>query len=197
MGGPDSSNRRDRILAAAGREFAAHGFSGARVDRIAALARVNKQLLFHYFHSKAGLYQAAIVAGLDQAQIRLPPHGQPGERLRQLVEELQRVSADSPALLPLRSDVQGAGDVTDAAACGADDWYARALGTARQVLEDGQRSGHFRDDLDPVPIAELVVSVSLGTAAPPRRSARADASDPRDRIRDTLVRLVMDYCAWR
>jgi TetR/AcrR family transcriptional regulator len=197
MGGPDSSNRRDRILAAAGREFAAHGFSGARVDRIAALARVNKQLLFHYFHSKAGLYQAAIVAGLDQAQIRLPPHGQPGERLRQLVEELQRVSADSPALLPLRSDVQGAGDVTDAAACGADDWYARALGTARQVLEDGQRSGHFRDDLDPVPIAELVVSVSLGTAAPTRRSARADASDPRDRIRDTLVRLVMDYCAWR
>src|SRR5579859_3764174 len=55
-GSPDSA--RTRILAAAGEEFAAKGFAGARVNTIAERARVNKQLLYYYFDSKRGLYQA-------------------------------------------------------------------------------------------------------------------------------------------
>lgn len=51
---------RERILAAALREFAAHGFSGARVDAIARRAGSNKRMLYHYFGDKAGLFQAAL-----------------------------------------------------------------------------------------------------------------------------------------
>src|SRR5690606_19777119 len=40
--------------------FAAKGFAGARVDEIAADANVNKQLVYHYFSNKQGLYQAAL-----------------------------------------------------------------------------------------------------------------------------------------
>ncbi|WP_456284372.1 TetR/AcrR family transcriptional regulator [Microbacterium sp. JZ70] len=51
---------RERILRAAAAEFAEHGFSGARINRIAQLADVNKQLIYHYFDSKDGIYAAVL-----------------------------------------------------------------------------------------------------------------------------------------
>lgn len=42
---------------AALREFAAKGYAGARVDVIAARARVNKRLLYHYFGNKDALFR--------------------------------------------------------------------------------------------------------------------------------------------
>jgi AcrR family transcriptional regulator len=47
----------NRIAAAAALEFAAHGFAGARVDRIARRARVNKAMLYYHFKSKKQLYR--------------------------------------------------------------------------------------------------------------------------------------------
>lgn len=47
-----------RILEAARAEFAAHGFAGARVERIARAADCNKQLIYHYFGNKEGLSRA-------------------------------------------------------------------------------------------------------------------------------------------
>src|SRR6266699_4670991 len=48
---------RERILGAALREFSDKGFAGARVDRIARRARVNKRMLYHYFGNKASLFR--------------------------------------------------------------------------------------------------------------------------------------------
>ncbi|HEY4658422.1 MAG TPA: helix-turn-helix domain-containing protein, partial [Gemmatimonadaceae bacterium] len=48
---------RDRILASALREFSDKGFAGARVDRIARRARINKRMLYHYFGNKAHLFR--------------------------------------------------------------------------------------------------------------------------------------------
>ena len=56
----DPGRTRRAILAAALREFARVGPAGARVDRIAAEAGVNKRMLYHYFGNKAGLYQALL-----------------------------------------------------------------------------------------------------------------------------------------
>jgi TetR/AcrR family transcriptional regulator len=50
----------DRILAAAAVEFAERGFGGARVDRIARRARVNKAMLYYHFRSKQGLYRTLL-----------------------------------------------------------------------------------------------------------------------------------------
>jgi AcrR family transcriptional regulator len=50
----------DRILAAAAIEFAARGYAGARVDRIARRARVNKAMLYYHFASKQGLYRTLL-----------------------------------------------------------------------------------------------------------------------------------------
>jgi AcrR family transcriptional regulator len=50
----------DRILAVAALEFAERGYAGARVDRIARRARVNKAMLYYHFASKQGLYRTLL-----------------------------------------------------------------------------------------------------------------------------------------
>lgn len=61
---PDLS-RRARILDVAVEEFASEGFAGVRIDRIAARAESNKQLIYYYFGDKAGLYEAVLAKMVD------------------------------------------------------------------------------------------------------------------------------------
>jgi AcrR family transcriptional regulator len=56
----DPQGVRQRILSAATEEFSRRGFAGARVDRIAARARVNKRMLYHYYGDKIGLQRAVL-----------------------------------------------------------------------------------------------------------------------------------------
>jgi TetR/AcrR family transcriptional regulator len=50
----------DGILAAAALEFAERGYAGARVDRIARRARVNKAMIYYHFPDKRALYTAIV-----------------------------------------------------------------------------------------------------------------------------------------
>jgi AcrR family transcriptional regulator len=56
----DAEATKARLLTAATEEFAAHGVAGARVDRIAKAAAANKQLIYAYFASKDGLFDAVL-----------------------------------------------------------------------------------------------------------------------------------------
>lgn len=76
---------RERILAAAREEFAAHGYAGARVEAIAARAGLNKQLISHHFGGKRGLYQEVVNTG------RARPGGDLAETPRELPESLARL----------------------------------------------------------------------------------------------------------
>jgi TetR/AcrR family transcriptional regulator len=64
---------RSRILDAATREFSANGLAGARTERIAEGAGVNKALLYYYFSSKDALYVAALDSVADQIASRSIP----------------------------------------------------------------------------------------------------------------------------
>ncbi|MFI6602566.1 TetR/AcrR family transcriptional regulator [Nonomuraea sp. NPDC050536] len=65
---------RTALLEAAREEFAAYGIAGARVDRIAERAGVNKERIYGHFGSKEKLFDAVITGALDDltAQIALP-----------------------------------------------------------------------------------------------------------------------------
>jgi len=68
-GAGGAARRRDRrgdIVAAARREFAACGYSGARVERIAAAAGVNDRLIYYYFGSKESLYILTVEDAYEQ-----------------------------------------------------------------------------------------------------------------------------------
>jgi AcrR family transcriptional regulator len=58
--GRNAERTKARIFKAATNIFAKKGFDGARVDAIAAAAKVNKQLLYHHFDSKDGLFTAVL-----------------------------------------------------------------------------------------------------------------------------------------
>jgi AcrR family transcriptional regulator len=167
-------SRRNRILASAEAEFAAHGLAGARVERIAAGASVNKQLLFHYFGSKAGLYKAVSDSVSNRTDLDAPKGQTPAEQLRGLAARLVGAAQSHRTLL-------------------RDEWISRAIAAAVDIIEDGQRSGHFRDDAEPAQVAQVVVAAALGTVSTGLLANREAES----KFVDSVTQMVVDHCTWR
>src|SRR5688500_10592170 len=86
----DPEATREAILTAATDEFAAFGLGGARVDRIAARAGINKRMLYYYFGQKEDLFLAV----LERAYAKIRGEEQnlnltqvePTEAIRRLIE---------------------------------------------------------------------------------------------------------------
>lgn len=68
----DGEQSRQRLLDAATAEFAAHGIAGARVDRVAAAAGVNKAQMYGWFGSKDGLFDAVFARHLQHIVDAVP-----------------------------------------------------------------------------------------------------------------------------
>ena len=138
---------RDRLVAAAAAEFAALGFDGAKVDRIARRARVNKAMLYYHFRSKADLYRAILrelfqslaAAVADVRRAGGSPPDQLGRYVR-VVAEAASTTPHFPAMW-LREIAEG-GRHLDAAVIGD---VASILGVLAAILRDGKASGHFGD----------------------------------------------------
>jgi AcrR family transcriptional regulator len=173
-----ASPRRERILVAAEREFSAGGLAGGRVARIATIAHVNKQLVFHYFGSKAGLYDAVVQRVAGRFDLDANPGLTPSERLRHLAEELARASEQHATLLT-------AG------------WRRRAVEQAAAILRGAQAHGYVRDAVDPVIVSEVIVAAALGWHAMAGGDPSGRRPEPRSAYCATLVAMVTDYCAWR
>ena len=63
---PRAADTRLKILEVAETEFAAEGFAGAHLQRIAEQVGVRKTALYYYFDSKSALYTAVLAAMLEQ-----------------------------------------------------------------------------------------------------------------------------------
>jgi len=68
----DAQETRRRLVEAAYSEFAAHGIAGARVDRVAATAGVNKALIYFHFGNKEGLFTAVFEQIVNQTLAEAP-----------------------------------------------------------------------------------------------------------------------------
>jgi len=96
----EPAGSRDRLLAAAATEFAARGFAGASVDRIARSARVNKAMIYYHFKSKAGLYCEVLRDMFQAVAARLgdgeTTRAEPTERIKALVVAIAREAEARP-----------------------------------------------------------------------------------------------------
>ncbi|MFH7029333.1 MAG: TetR/AcrR family transcriptional regulator [Heteroscytonema crispum UTEX LB 1556] len=61
----DSQATQAEILDAAVEEFAQHGLANARIEAIASHTGVTKAMVYYYFNSKEGLYQAVLKQGFN------------------------------------------------------------------------------------------------------------------------------------
>ena len=175
-----------RLLQAALAEFAAHGRAGARTEQVARRAGGNKQLIHYYYRTKAGLYQATLehVARSVVEQLgQLPLVGLTAvERLRRLVrgqfDFLLQHPEHTSVLVGARTENQ---------------WADLAIRPVADLLREGQATGFFRDDVDPVAHARLALLVTIGYfALRPLTAQWGDASVWRDRTAELIVR----GCSW-
>lgn len=60
-----AAGKRQRILAVAAEEFAAHGFAGASLNRIIEQAGISKGAAYYYFDDKADLFGTILEAGMQ------------------------------------------------------------------------------------------------------------------------------------
>jgi len=180
------NDRALRIVAAAREEFAKRGFAGARVDQIARMAGVNKQLLFYYFHSKRGLFQAVLAQSAGELETALAalvhPSGGPLERLRLTLAAQFEFLARHPEIVALLG--QGAA-------------FAPAINRLVVLLAEGQGLGQVRDDLDPHLAAAQALILMVGylsmeaVIATSARPLGADEPSLRERWREAAVDLVV------
>ena len=137
---------REALLAAATEAFAAHGFDGARVDRIAASAGVNKAMISYHFGGKAGLYRAILEASLGALAERLArtrDDSRPADvRLRSFVEAFVE-TVESQPFLPqmLLREVIGGGRRLDPV---VGPYFLQLAATVRGIVSQGTREGTFR-----------------------------------------------------
>jgi AcrR family transcriptional regulator len=90
---------RRKLLAAARREFAAFGIDGARIDRIANQAGVNKERVYGHFGSKDALFAAAVEAALDELAESVSKPGQDIEAWVGAVYDFHRSRSELVRLL--------------------------------------------------------------------------------------------------
>jgi TetR/AcrR family transcriptional regulator len=162
---------RDRILAAAAAEFAARGFDGAKVDRIAARARVNKAMLYYHFKNKADLYRA-ILREMFQAVAATVAEGRaaggsPEAQLRRYIHAMAAESARRPFLpsLWLREMAEG-GRHLDASVMSH---LKDVLGVLAAILREGQKAGVFMDVHPFILQMTIVAPLLLFSASAPVR----------------------------
>jgi AcrR family transcriptional regulator len=68
----DPERTRASVFAAGVAEFAAHGLAGARVDRIARNAGVDKKAIYLYFGDKRALFEAVLAHELSRLAEAVP-----------------------------------------------------------------------------------------------------------------------------
>ncbi len=71
----DTDRTRRLLLAAATSEFSERGYSGARVNRIAVAAGVNKERIYRYFGSKSDLFDAVVAVEMTRIMEVVPVVG--------------------------------------------------------------------------------------------------------------------------
>lgn len=149
----DAEATKKRLVDAATAEFAAYGIGGARVDRIAEVAKSNKAQIYHYFGSKDDLFDAvfndAVVATFAEIHIEAEDLPESAGRLFDLYE-------DRPSMAKLatwhrleRGDSRPPIDAIVAGSKAAIDDIAQA-----------QRDGLIPDRMAPVDVLALLMAIA-------------------------------------
>ncbi len=159
----DAETTRGEIIAAARTEFAAKGFSGARVDDIAARTRTTKPAIYYHFHSKEELYTAvleAAYAGMREVELGLELDELPAtEAMRRLVEVSFDYHAANPDWVRLVSieNIHEARHLSGSASIG--ERNAAVIGVLARLLDRGVREGVFRPGIDPMDLHLMISSL--------------------------------------
>ena len=159
---PRNADRSQKdILDAALAEFAECGLGGARVDRIAERAGVNKRLIYYYFESKESLFLAVLERAYEgirsEEQALNLTQVEPVEAIRRLIAFTWNYYIAHPEFLTLLNseNLHRARHLKQSTKIPA--MHSPLVQTLADVLERGHKSGVFRAGVDPV---QLYISIA-------------------------------------
>src|SRR5688572_27862516 len=157
----DAERTKAEILKAAREEFCEQGFNGARVDSIAARAKDNKRLLYHYFGNKEALYSAVLLDAYQEIrrgerELTLNQYD-PNEAMDRLVRFTFRhflANPWFPRLLAVENlqNARFLKALKDIPAINSP-----LVDELRDILKRGAETGVFRTDVDPM---QLYISIA-------------------------------------
>ena len=155
---PLVTDKRAAILRAAIKVFARRGYFNAKVSDIASEARIADGTVYLYFKSKDEILRSIF----DQAMAEFIDHGKreialmeiPGERLKRIAcLHLKRLGADRDLAIVFQVELRGSTKhMKEFSAAGFGDY----LEIIRETIQDGQKSGEFRDDIKPIVAAKIL-----------------------------------------
>ena len=182
---------RDRVFAAAAAEFAARGYAGANMDRIARAARLNKAMIYYHFTNKAALYREILrdMFGAVRAavgQVAASSAG-PEEKVRQYVDAIARAAEARPHFPPiwLRELAEG-GEHVDAATL---EYVRDVLAALGGIVAEGRRRGVFQP-VNPMVLQGGIIAPLMFFLASARLRRKIERAAPAARLtvsRDDLV----------
>ena len=152
---------RERILEAAARVYAKHGFRGATTRLIAIEAGVNEVTLFRTFGSKGALLEAVLAPSDEQFSIpALPvtPLDPPAELTAYVDAALEKLRAMRPLLVHATSEV----DERPEAARFACEGRHHAHDELRAYIHRVQAAGLASPDIDVNTAVVMLVSAVMG-----------------------------------
>ncbi len=160
---PDET--RQRLLQAAFQEIHRNGFRAASLDSILADTGVTKGALYHHFPSKTELGYA-IVDELIHDMISnhwLKPLSRAEDPIDGIIGVLNSYSQEDIEMgckvgCPLNNLAQEMSPVDEGFRRRLDGIFALWRGAVAEALRRGQRSGHVRQDIDPVQIGCFIVA---------------------------------------
>jgi AcrR family transcriptional regulator len=157
----DAERTKAEILRAAREEFCEQGFNGARVDAIAARAKANKRLLYHYFGNKEALYSAVLFDAYQEIrrgerELSLSQHD-PVEAMDRMVRFTFRhflANPWFPRLLAVENlqNARFLKQLKDIPAL-----HSPLMAELKDILARGEAEGVFRTGVDPM---QLYISIA-------------------------------------
>ncbi|WP_433170463.1 TetR family transcriptional regulator [Actinoallomurus sp. CA-150999] len=198
----DADRTRAEILDVAQREFARHGYAGARVDDMAALMRTTKRMIYYYFGGKEQLYVAVLEKAYSEVR-RLEStidvqHLAPVEAIRTLAEltfDHHEAHQDFIKLVSIENIHQAEhlrkSDVLV-------NLGAPAVELISQILDAGRADGDFVVDVDAIDVHMMISSFCFFRIANQHTFAALfgrdmTAPEHRSRHREMIGEMVVAY----
>jgi AcrR family transcriptional regulator len=178
----DPEETKRNILEVATQEFSSMGLAGARVDAIAERTNTTKRMLYYYFGSKEGLYEAVLekvygdIRSLEQ-DLHVSDMS-PVEGLRSLVEftfDYHDKHRDFVRLVTIEN-IHGAKYIEQVKTFKSRN--ASVIRTIEDLLARGVASGDFRDDIDAIDLHLLISSLCFHRIANRHTFGTAFGRDP-------------------
>lgn len=157
----DADRSQKDILDAALVEFAEHGLGGARMDRIAERAGVDKRLIYYYFANKDSLFLAVLERAYEsirseERELELS-QVEPIEAIRRLIAFTWNYYIAHPEFLTLlnNENLHRARHLKRSTRIRS--MHSPLVATIADVLRRGHEAGLFRAGVDPV---QLYISIA-------------------------------------